>query len=64
MNTTTRCLTCQGEGRLLCAECDGTGEPNIEEQQFLDWVEEGAKCPYCEGHGFTICDICEGATVA
>ncbi|BBG92334.1 plastid transcriptionally active 5 [Prunus dulcis] len=55
MNTTTRCLTCRGEGRLLCTECDGTGEPNIEEQ-FLDWVEEGAKCPYCEGHGFTICD--------
>ncbi|BFG13782.1 hypothetical protein CerSpe_000550 [Prunus speciosa] len=64
MNTTTRCLTCRGEGRLLCTECDGTGEPNIEEQQFLDWVEEGAKCPYCEGHGFTICDVCEGATVA
>ncbi|CAL8130778.1 unnamed protein product [Prunus armeniaca] len=59
MNITTRCLTCRGEGRLLC-----TGEPNIEEQQFLDWVEEGAKCPYCEGHGFTICDVCEGATVA
>ncbi|BBG99018.1 plastid transcriptionally active 5 [Prunus dulcis] len=56
MNTTTRCLTCREEGRLLCTECDGTGEPNIEEQQFLDWVEEGAKCPYCEGHGFTICD--------
>ncbi|CAL2244889.1 unnamed protein product [Prunus armeniaca] len=64
MNTTTRCLTCRGEGRLLCAECDGTGEPKIEEQQFLDWVEEGAKCPYCEGRGFTICDVCEGATVA
>ncbi|KAI5337203.1 hypothetical protein L3X38_016472 [Prunus dulcis] len=63
MNTTTRCLTCREEGRLLCTECDGTGEPNIEEQ-FLDWVEEGAKCPYCEGHGFTICDVCEGATVA
>ncbi|PQP97253.1 uncharacterized protein Pyn_25991 [Prunus yedoensis var. nudiflora] len=64
MNTTTRCLTCRGEGRLLCTECDGSGEPNIEEQQFLDWVEEGAKCPNCEGHGFTICDVCEGATVA
>ncbi|KAI5314452.1 hypothetical protein L3X38_043628 [Prunus dulcis] len=32
MNTTTRCLTCRGEGRLLCTECDGTGEPSIEEQ--------------------------------
>ncbi|XP_050142958.1 protein disulfide isomerase pTAC5, chloroplastic isoform X1 [Malus sylvestris] len=65
----TRCLTCRGEGRLLCtvltcAECDGTGEPNIEEQQFLDWVEEGAKCPYCEGLGYTICDVCDGTPVA
>ncbi|XP_009374619.2 protein disulfide isomerase pTAC5, chloroplastic isoform X2 [Pyrus x bretschneideri] len=64
----TRCLTCRGEGRLLCtvftcAECDGTGEPNIEEQ-FLDWVEEGAKCPYCEGLGYTICDVCDGKPVA
>ncbi|CAL2244798.1 unnamed protein product [Prunus armeniaca] len=32
VNTTTRCVTCRGECRLLCAECDGTGEPNIEEQ--------------------------------
>ncbi|XP_009374621.2 protein disulfide isomerase pTAC5, chloroplastic isoform X4 [Pyrus x bretschneideri] len=59
----TRCLTCRGEGRLLCTECDGTGEPNIEEQ-FLDWVEEGAKCPYCEGLGYTICDVCDGKPVA
>ncbi|CAL2249971.1 unnamed protein product [Prunus armeniaca] len=64
MNTTIRCLTCRGEGCLLCTECDGTGELNVEEQQFLDRVEEGAKCPCCEGHGFTICDVCEGATVA
>lgn len=76
------------------AECDGTGEPNIEPQvreclrsltnfalvtvllvlfmimipylsfvvQFLDWVDEGVKCPYCEGLGHTICDACEGKT--
>ncbi|XP_068316969.1 protein disulfide isomerase pTAC5, chloroplastic isoform X1 [Pyrus communis] len=69
VGASTRCLTCRGEGRLLCtvftcAECDGTGEPNIEEQQFLDWVEEGAKCPYCEGLGYTICDVCDGKPVA
>ncbi|KAK9029816.1 hypothetical protein V6N11_031261 [Hibiscus sabdariffa] len=58
----TRCLACRGEGRLLCTECDGTGEPNIEEQ-FLEWVEEGAKCPYCEGLGYTTCDVCEGETL-
>ncbi|CAA0816687.1 plastid transcriptionally active 5 [Striga hermonthica] len=55
----TKCVACRGEGRLLCMECDGTGEPNIEEQ-FLEWVDEGAKCPYCEGHGYTTCDICGG----
>ncbi|XP_051128058.1 protein disulfide isomerase pTAC5, chloroplastic [Andrographis paniculata] len=56
---TTKCLTCRGEGRLLCMECDGTGEPNIE-PQFLEWVGEETKCPYCEGLGYTKCDACGG----
>ncbi|PON63754.1 Peptidoglycan binding-like protein [Parasponia andersonii] len=60
--STTKCLSCRGEGRLLCTECDGSGEPNIE-PQFLEWVDEDAKCPYCEGLGYTICDVCEGKTV-
>ncbi|GER53736.1 plastid transcriptionally active 5 [Striga asiatica] len=47
------------EPSRLSGECDGTGEPNIEEQ-FLEWVDEGAKCPYCEGLGYTTCDICVG----
>ncbi|KAI8537996.1 hypothetical protein RHMOL_Rhmol09G0066600 [Rhododendron molle] len=58
----TKCLTCRGEGRVLCTECDGSGEPNLE-PQFMEWIDEGTKCPYCEGHGFTICDVCEGKTV-
>ncbi|XP_058094663.1 protein disulfide isomerase pTAC5, chloroplastic [Magnolia sinica] len=58
-SSATKCLTCRGEGRLLCTECDGTGEPNVE-PQFLEWVDEGANCPYCEGAGYTICDVCEG----
>ncbi|OVA09286.1 Peptidoglycan binding-like [Macleaya cordata] len=58
---TTKCLVCRGEGRVLCLECDGTGEPNVE-PQFLEWVDEGAKCPYCEGLGYNICDVCEGKT--
>ncbi|GAV66158.1 PG_binding_1 domain-containing protein [Cephalotus follicularis] len=58
----TKCLTCRGEGRVMCTECDGTGEPNVE-PQFLEWVGEGAKCPYCEGLGYTICDLCEGKTM-
>lgn len=61
-DTSPKCLTCRGEGRLLCSECDGSGEPNVE-PQFLEWVDEGAKCPYCEGLGYTICDACEGKTV-
>ncbi|MBA0813029.1 hypothetical protein Gohar_026918 [Gossypium harknessii] len=28
----TSCHACRGEGRLMCAECDGTGEPNVEPQ--------------------------------
>ncbi|KAJ6428310.1 hypothetical protein OIU84_023685 [Salix udensis] len=56
-----QCLACRGEGRLLCTECDGTGEPNVE-PQFLEWVDEGANCPYCEGHGYTKCDVCDGKT--
>ncbi|XP_068666463.1 protein disulfide isomerase pTAC5, chloroplastic-like [Aristolochia californica] len=58
----TKCLSCHGEGRLMCIECDGTGEPNIE-PQFLEWVDEGAKCPYCDGQGYTICDVCQGKTI-
>lgn len=61
-SSSTKCLTCRGEGRLLCMECDGTGEPNIEEQ-FMEWVDEGAKCPYCEGHGYSVCDVCQGKKV-
>ncbi|KAF8388388.1 hypothetical protein HHK36_027055 [Tetracentron sinense] len=44
---------------LESEKCDGTGEPNIEEQ-FLEWVDEGTKCPYCEGVGYSVCDVCEG----
>ncbi|KAK1428996.1 hypothetical protein QVD17_11195 [Tagetes erecta] len=57
-----KCITCRGEGHLLCLECDGTGEPNIE-PQFLEWVGEDTKCPYCEGNGHTICDVCQGTGV-
>ncbi|XP_020874775.1 uncharacterized protein LOC9306434 isoform X2 [Arabidopsis lyrata subsp. lyrata] len=57
--TKTRCITCRGEGRLMCLECDGTGEPNIE-PQFMEWVGEDKKCPYCEGLGYTVCDVCDG----
>lgn len=53
------CLVCRGEGRLVCTECDGSGEPNIE-PQFLEWLDEGAKCTYCEGLGYILCDTCEG----
>ena len=31
--------------------------------QFLEWVEEGAKCPYCEGDGILTCDLCDGKGV-
>ncbi|RDX64972.1 Protein disulfide isomerase pTAC5, chloroplastic, partial [Mucuna pruriens] len=31
--------------------------------QFLEWVDEGAKCPYCDGHGYIVCDLCGGKTM-
>ncbi|XP_042426879.1 protein disulfide isomerase pTAC5, chloroplastic-like [Zingiber officinale] len=55
----TKCLSCRGEGRVMCSECDGSGEPNIE-PQFLEWAGEDAKCQYCEGLGYTTCDVCRG----
>lgn len=60
--TTTRCVSCHGEGKMLCTECEGTGEPNIE-PQFLEWVGEGALCAYCDGAGFVTCDVCDGRKV-
>lgn len=59
----SKCITCGGQGRLTCTECDGSGEPNIE-PQFLEWVGEDTKCPYCEGLGLIVCDVCEGNDVA
>eukprot|EP00246_Nothoceros_aenigmaticus_P001573 TRINITY_DN1206_c0_g1_i1.p1 TRINITY_DN1206_c0_g1~~TRINITY_DN1206_c0_g1_i1.p1 ORF type:complete len:480 (-),score=86.38 TRINITY_DN1206_c0_g1_i1:776-2215(-) len=53
----SNCFGCKGVGTMMCTECEGTGELNVEEQ-FLDWVEEGAKCPYCEGSGAVKCDVC------
>ncbi|CAL5068868.1 unnamed protein product [Urochloa decumbens] len=60
--STKTCISCRGEGRLMCLECDGTGEPNIE-PQFLEWVGEDTKCPYCEGLGSILCDVCEGKKI-
>ncbi|KAG0555741.1 hypothetical protein M758_11G000100 [Ceratodon purpureus] len=56
---TDKCFSCKGEGAMMCTECEGTGDLNVEDQ-FLDWVEEGAKCPYCEGSGAVPCDVCLG----
>jgi len=57
--TVMMCFSCRGEGVTLCTECEGTGDLNVEEQ-FLEWVEENAKCPYCEGSGSVSCDVCLG----
>lgn len=57
---TETCFSCKGEGVMMCTECEGTGELNVEDQ-FLDWVDEGARCPYCEGSGAIPCDVCLGA---
>ncbi|KAL6651036.1 hypothetical protein ACP70R_009961 [Stipagrostis hirtigluma subsp. patula] len=61
-SATKTCISCRGEGRLMCTECEGTGEPNVE-PQFLEWVGEDTKCAYCEGLGSIVCDVCEGKKV-
>ncbi|GBG79990.1 hypothetical protein CBR_g30251 [Chara braunii] len=55
-----KCYACRGEGLMLCSECQGTGELNVEDQ-FLEWAGEDPKCPYCEGTGFLACDVCDGS---
>ncbi|MCO5564257.1 hypothetical protein L7F22_017915 [Adiantum nelumboides] len=57
-----KCISCKGQGLMMCTECEGTGELNVEEQ-FLEWADEGAKCPYCEGKGVLDCDVCDGKGV-
>lgn len=54
-----KCFSCRGEGVTMCTECEGTGELNVEDQ-FLEWVEDGSRCPYCEGSGAVPCDVCTG----
>lgn len=54
------CHGCRGEGSVVCLECEGTGDLNVEDQ-FLDWAGEEAKCLYCDGKGSTPCDSCGGS---
>jgi uncharacterized Zn-finger protein len=59
----TTCFVCRGVGTMLCTDCEGTGDLNVEEQ-FLEWLdEEEAKCPYCDGCGTVECDVCFAASV-
>ncbi|GJP81713.1 hypothetical protein CLOP_g11850 [Closterium sp. NIES-67] len=53
------CYQCRGEGNVVCMECEGTGDLNIDEQ-FLDWVGDSACCLYCDGTGAIKCDLCDG----
>lgn len=57
-----RCFSCKGQGNMVCTECEGSGQLNVEEQ-FLEWADEDAKCPYCEGKGVLDCDVCAGKGV-
>ncbi|OAE22198.1 hypothetical protein AXG93_3271s1410 [Marchantia polymorpha subsp. ruderalis] len=54
------CFSCRGLGTMLCTDCEGTGDLNVEEQ-FLEWIDgEEPRCPYCEGVGAVPCDLCDG----
>lgn len=51
------CKTCEGDGKLRCRFCGGTGF------LMLDGVLIGTanKCPVCNGIGFEECKECMGA---
>ncbi|KAL3699036.1 hypothetical protein R1sor_017058 [Riccia sorocarpa] len=57
-----KCFSCNGVGTMLCTDCEGTGDLNVEEQ-FLEWIGEEPVCPYCDGVGAVPCDICDGQGV-
>ncbi|GAQ89231.1 putative plastid transcriptionally active 5 [Klebsormidium nitens] len=57
-----KCFACKGEGKVMCTECEGTGDMNVEEQ-FLSWAGEDPSCPYCNGTGATDCDSCQGSGI-
>uniref|UniRef100_A0A803LPC0 Peptidoglycan binding-like domain-containing protein n=1 Tax=Chenopodium quinoa TaxID=63459 RepID=A0A803LPC0_CHEQI len=46
-----KCLSCRGEGRLLCMECDGTGDSQVEEQGkvlpscSMEYLDPSQFCP-------------------
>lgn len=50
MTRWTYCPDCDGDGRVECWFCGGTGRE-----------DEGAPCLQCDGDGAEECAVCEGA---
>ncbi|MGC8666533.1 MAG: hypothetical protein ACP5VE_00255 [Chthonomonadales bacterium] len=51
---TVSCLACDGNGKVVCAVCGGTGKSKV----ILNEVQED--CPHCNGTGQITCVECAG----
>ena len=49
---TFECSECGGTGKVVCYDCQGTGECHH------CGTKDG--CPECEGSGKQVCDYCDG----
>lgn len=54
INRTVSCLTCDGEGKVVCHVCGGSGKSKV----ILNEVQED--CPHCAGTGYVTCVECAG----
>lgn len=52
-----QCATCDGEGRVECSSCHGSGV-NLDAEGDID--EEKGPCPDCDGEGTPECPDCNG----
>lgn len=51
------CITCMGNGYVLCEECDGKGHDRV----ILPGTEKlDHTCNECEGEGRFECEDCKG----
>lgn len=53
MKTTQTCEACEGQGRTICANCNGNGTRYPERPR-------SAICRDCRGQGEIVCAACEG----
>jgi len=52
----SKCVTCNGSGKITCVACNGLGE-----QAVFDGIgKKAVTCPSCRGEGKRTCPTCSG----